>query len=138
MNLAISLPDVFRQLPRSAAVLRGLSDGQISSLRTVAEAPFPVPPGMEERIFDAEFRAGAVHFKASDDMPGNEVAVGSNFALFIGSPDAAERQRVFARLADGGQVSFPLDDNFGMVTDKFNIQWMIARQKNKGKIDERA
>ena len=102
-------------------------DGEITSLRTVVEAPFPVPPGMEERIFDAEFRAGAIHFKASDDMPGNEVAVGSNFAIFIGSPDAAERQKVFARLADGGHIAIPLDDNFGMVTDKFNIQWMIAR-----------
>ncbi len=102
-------------------------DGKITELRTVADAPFDVPEGMEHRIFDAEFKAGSVHFKASDDMPGNEVTVGSNFALFIGSPDAAERKRVFDRLSEGGQVSFPLDDNFGMVIDKFNIQWMIAR-----------
>ena len=102
-------------------------DGKITKLQTVAEAPFDVPKGMEHRIFDSEFKAGSVHFKASDDMPGNEVNVGSNFALFIGSPDAAERERVFDKLSEGGHISFPLDDNFGMVTDKFNIQWMIAR-----------
>ena len=102
-------------------------DGKITKLQTVADAPFDVPKEMEHRIFDSEFKAGSVHFKASDDLPGNEVTVGSNFALFLGSPDAAERKRVFDRLSEGGQTPFPLDDNFGMVIDKFNIQWMIAR-----------
>ena len=101
-------------------------DGEITHLQTVAEAPFDVPEGMEHRIFDSEFKAGSIHFKASDDMPGNEVTVGSNFALFIASSDAEERKAVFNKLAEGGQIFFPLDDNFGMVADKFKVQWMIA------------
>lgn len=102
-------------------------DGEITQLQTVADAPFDVPPGMEHRIFDSDFKSGSIYFKASDDMPGNEVTVGSNFAMFIGSPDGAERKRVFEKLSEEGHISFPLDDNFGMVIDKFNIQWMIMR-----------
>ncbi|WP_420629302.1 VOC family protein [Candidatus Leptofilum sp.] len=127
MNLAIPYLMFSGNCHEALQFYESCLDGKITSLRTVAEAPFDVPPGMEERIFDSEFKAGSVHFKASDDMPGNEVTVGSNFALFIGSPDADERQRAFEKLSEDGQVLFPLDNNFGMVTDKFNIQWMIAR-----------
>lgn len=100
--------------------------GEITSLRTVAEAPFDVPPGMEDRIFDSEFSAGNVRFKASDDMPGNEVDVGSNFAIFVTFSDHDEQKKVFEKLAEGGQVQFPLQDNFGMLVDKYRIQWMLA------------
>lgn len=127
MNLAIPYLMFSGNCYEALQFYEACLDGKITSLRTVAEAPFDVPEGLEDRIFDSEFKAGSVHFKASDDMPGSEVAVGSNFALFIGSPNAAERQRVFEKLSEDGKVTFPLDNNFGMVTDKFNIQWMIAR-----------
>jgi PhnB protein len=44
--------------------------------------------------------------------------------------DAAEADRVFAALADGGQVQMPLmqtffSPRFGMVADRFGVSWMI-------------
>ena len=100
--------------------------GEITSLQTVGESPLDVPDSMTDRIFDSEFRADKLRFKASDDMPGHEVAVGSNFALFVTFSDRAEQKQVFDNLAKGGHVQFPLDNNFGMLVDKFRIQWMLV------------
>lgn len=131
MNLAIPYLMFSGECREALQFYETCLDGEITVLRTVAESPLNIPEEapqeMKDRIFDAEFKGGSIHFKASDDMPGNEVSVGSNFAMFIGSPDVVERRRVFEKLSEDGQVTFPLDDNFGMVTDKFNIQWMIAR-----------
>ena len=104
-------------------------NGEITSLTTVKDAPFDVPPGMETRIFDSEFSAENVRFKASDDMPGYEVSTGSNFAIFVTFSDSDERRSAFEKLAAGGQIQFPLEGNFGMVVDKYNIQWMLAAQR---------
>ena len=44
--------------------------------------------------------------------------------------DEAEADRLFAALADGGQVQMPLgktffSPRFGMVADRFGVRWMI-------------
>lgn len=101
-------------------------DGEITSIQTVAESPLDVPEEHQDRIFDSEFRAENVRFKASDDLPGHEVAIGSNFALFVTFSDPAERKQVFEKLSEGGHIQFPLDENFGMLVDKFQIQWMVT------------
>ena len=96
--------------------------GEITSLQTAGESPLDVPDGMADRVFDSEFRADNLRFKASDDMPGHEVTAGSNFALFVTFDDRTEQKRAFNNLAEGGHVQFPLDNNFGMLVDKFRIQ----------------
>ncbi len=45
-------------------------------------------------------------------------------------PTEAEADRVFALLADGGQVQMPLtktfwSPRFGMLTDRFGVGWMV-------------
>jgi PhnB protein len=52
------------------------------------------------------------------------------FALTITAPDVARADRMFAALADGGQVQMALaktffSPRFGMVTDRFGVMWMI-------------
>ncbi len=63
---------------------------------------------------------------ASDDLPNNEVTIGSNFALFVTFSDKTEQERVFNKLSEGGKVLFPIKNNFGMLIDKYRIQWMLA------------
>lgn len=60
------------------------------------------------------------------------VTVGSNISISIaGDADDAEALRdYFARLSEGGTVDEPLavapwGDEFGMLTDKFGIKWMV-------------
>ncbi len=52
------------------------------------------------------------------------------FALSLTVAGEAEAQRLFAALADGGQVRMPMaksffSPQFGMVTDRFGVLWMV-------------
>jgi PhnB protein len=52
------------------------------------------------------------------------------FSLSYTVPNAAEAEKVFNALAEGGQVQMPLtttffSPKFGMVADKFGVGWMI-------------
>jgi PhnB protein len=52
------------------------------------------------------------------------------FSLSVTAPNEAEAKRMFAALADGGQVQMPLAKTFfspcfGMVADRFGVSWMI-------------
>jgi PhnB protein len=101
-------------------------DGDIASIQTFADSPLDVPEEHGNRIFNSEFRAGDLFFMASDDLPNSQVTKGSNFALFVAFSEMEEQERVFGRLAEGGKVLFPLTNGFGMLADKFGIQWMVA------------
>ena len=62
---------------------------------------------------------------------GHKVTSGNNFHLSIGSESKEEADRIFYGLSAGGQVTMPMadmfwGDYFGMLTDKFGIQWMIS------------
>jgi PhnB protein len=52
------------------------------------------------------------------------------FSLSLTLANEAEADRVFAALAEGGQVQMPLtktfwSPRFGMVADRFGVAWMI-------------
>lgn len=104
-------------------------DGEIEMLQTFAESPVDVPEEYQHRIFNSRFRAGNVHFMASDDLPGNEVKIGSNFALLVTFSDKAEQKKVFDMLSEGGTVLFPAENDFGMLVDKYGIQWMLENHR---------
>jgi PhnB protein len=55
----------------------------------------------------------------------------AGFSLSLTAPDDAEAERLFAALAEGGQVQMPLaktffSSRFGMVADRFGVPWMIV------------
>ena len=52
------------------------------------------------------------------------------FALSVTAHDDAQVERIYAALADGGQVQMPLtktffSSRFGMVADRFGVSWMV-------------
>ena len=76
------------------------------------------------------FRIGDTTLLASD----GECTGQPNFqgiSLSLTAADDAEAERLFASLADGGQVQMPLtktffSSSFGMVADRFGVPWMIV------------
>lgn len=80
---------------------------------------------------------GVMH--AQLDVDGRALVMGSDgmgdkefrgFSLSLSGTDAKELRGYFAQLAEGGQVVKPLEkeswgDEFGMLTDKFGINWMV-------------
>jgi len=92
--------------------------------------PDTLPPGSEDKIMHASFRIGDTTVMASDGMcSGQPGFQGISLALTV--PNEAEADRVFAALADGGQVRMPLaktffSPRFGMLADRFGTSWMIV------------
>jgi PhnB protein len=69
------------------------------------------------------------------DFPGP----GGNITISLSGDDSDDLRGYWDKLADGGTVAMPLEkqmwgDEFGMVTDKFGISWMvnIAGEQNRG------
>lgn len=62
---------------------------------------------------------------------GHKVTPGNNFHLSVETESKEEANRIFKSLSDGGKVTMPQDNTFwgsyfGMLTDKYGIQWMVS------------
>ena len=62
---------------------------------------------------------------------GHKVSAGNNFHLSVETESKSEADKIFNSLAEGGKVTMPQAETFwgsyfGMVNDKFGIQWMIG------------
>jgi PhnB protein len=67
---------------------------------------------------------------------GHKLTEGNNFSLCIDADSEAEADKLFKALSDGAVVTMPLEKAFwgayfGMLTDKFGIQWMVNYDYNK-------
>lgn len=88
------------------------------------------PPGAENRVMHARLAVGGAIFMASDSMPGKTITQGDNVWINIDCDSVEEIDRLFAALSKGGAAVLPLADQFwdarfGMLTDKFGINWML-------------
>ncbi len=84
-----------------------------------------------EWVMHTSFKIGESQIMASDGMPlPPEKAAPQGFSLSITAKNAAECDRWFNALAEGGQVQMPLGktffaERFGAVADKFGVSWMV-------------
>ncbi len=67
---------------------------------------------------------------ASDTPPGMPRSEGSSITISLSGDDSDELRGYWDKLSDGGQVQMPLEkqmwgDEFGMLSDKFGIAWMV-------------
>lgn len=72
---------------------------------------------------------------ATESM-GFKLIEGNNFSLSVSTDSEEETDRIFSKLSQGGQVTMPLDkvfwgSYFGMLKDKFGIQWMVSYDYNQ-------
>lgn len=107
---------------------------KVEMLMRYEESPDPVPPGMippgsETKVMHSTLRIGETTLMASDgNCQGQPNFQG--FSLSLSAANAAEANRLFNALADGGKVQMPIgktffSSSFGMVTDRFGVPWMV-------------
>lgn len=107
-------------------------NGKVVMLQTYADSPLDVSEEHAARVFHSVFRAGSIAFMASDNLPQQELQVGTNFALFVTFSDASEQSRAFVELAWDGRVLMPLHGGFGMLEDRFKVRWILALETEDG------
>ena len=91
--------------------------------------PGMVPPGAEDKVMHAALRIGDTMVLGSDGRCLGQPDF-RGFALSLTAADEAEADRLFATLAEGGQVQMALSKTFfsprfGMVADRFGVSWMV-------------
>ncbi|MBU1358037.1 MAG: VOC family protein [Gammaproteobacteria bacterium] len=119
---------------------RSALGAEIGDLMRFKDSPEPpqaaegcMPGAMDmNKVMHASFKVGETTIMASDGRnTGKPVFQG--FSLSLAAANESEAQRLFDRLADGGQVQMPLGKTFfaaafGMVADRFGVSWMVMAE----------
>lgn len=104
------------------------------TIQTFGDAGQAADPKDADRVMHAVLQVGDLTLMASDTEPGRTATPGNNTWLNINCDSEADINRFFAALAAGGTTTMELQDTFwgarfGMVTDRFGINWMFNFQK---------
>jgi PhnB protein len=94
-----------------------------------------------ERIMHISLAIGGGTYIMGSDTGGEWAASfkqGNNFSISLNAESKDEADKLFNSLSQGGQVTMPLNktfwgDYFGMLTDKFGINWMMSFNENPQK-----
>jgi len=110
---------------------RSTLGAEVAMLSRFKDCPDPnaCAPGTEDKVMHASLRIGDTTLMASDGRCEGKSKF-EGFSLSLTVRDEAEAERLFASLADGGQVQMPLaktffSPRFGMVADRFGVSWMV-------------
>ena len=88
-------------------------------------------PGEDDKIMHAMLEAeNGIIFMAADTPNGMEYNPGSNISMSLSGDNESELRGYYEKLSSGGMVVMPLEkapwgDTFGMLRDKFGINWMV-------------
>jgi PhnB protein len=98
--------------------------------------PSKVIAGMENLVLHATITIGDSMIMASD-VPADRWKPMRSAYLALNLASDADAERLFALLADGGEVFMPLQETFfasrfAQLRDKFGTSWMLIHEKPMG------
>jgi PhnB protein len=109
--------------------------GKILMMMTHADQPEPknVQPGWEKAILYANMAIGETQLMGSDVPPERFQPMRSVY-LSLSVDSSEEAERIFALLAESGEVFMPMGETFfahrfGMLRDRFGTSWMILHER---------
>jgi len=119
------------QCAKAFAVYAKCLGGTITFTQTFGESPMKdqVPADWHDKVMHTTLTIGDSVLMGADAPPGHYAPVqGIHVSVSIG--DAAEGERVFNALAEGGKVTMPFQktfwsSGFGSTVDRFGIPWMV-------------
>ncbi|MBI2632489.1 VOC family protein [Candidatus Pacearchaeota archaeon] len=112
------------------------------TFQTVGESPMSkeMPAEAQNKIMHATLKRGDFQFFASDMMR-DKATIGDNISLALNCESEEQIKTLFEKLKGGGEVFMPLEKAFwgglfGMLTDKYGIEWMLNYQEKSEKVDK--
>jgi PhnB protein len=108
-------------------------NGEIAMLSRYGDSPMPVDEDYKQKVIHARLVFGDNMIMISDAFKGKDVHTNGNVQLSMEMADKAELEKVFAKMAEGGRITMPLQDQFwgatfGMLEDKFGVSWMFNKE----------
>lgn len=88
-----------------------------------------------DKIMHCCLQAGSFEIMASDYVSEHPFKQGNNFAIALDTNDENQAFAVFNGLSEKGHVLMPFEEafwggKFGMLVDKFGVNWMISLEEN--------
>lgn len=114
--------------------------GEFTGLDRFKDVPgqSDLPASEGEMVIHVALPIGDGNVLMGSDRPASmgKVTKGDSVQISIQSDSSAETDRLFNGLSAGGEITMPLQETFwgarfGMLTDKFGIQWMINQDLNQ-------
>ncbi len=112
--------------------------GEFTTLGRFSDIPpgdHPTPPEEANKVMHVALPIGPSTVLMGSDTPAamGTIHNGNNFYVAVAPESEAEATRIFNGLAAGGTVTMPMEKAFwgayfGMLVDKFGIQWMVNYQ----------
>lgn len=107
----------------------------VMRFKDTAEAD-KVPEAEKDKLMHIALPVGTSVLMGTDALEsmGQTVQQGNNHHLSFDADSKEQADKTFIGLSQGGKIIVPMQDQFwgdyfGMVTDKFGIQWMISFNK---------
>lgn len=130
LNSYISFKDNARQ---AAEFYKSIFGGELfmDTFGSMADKGMPIDDSEKDKIMHAYLKGEkGVELMMADTPNGMEYHDGTRISLTLNGDDEATLRGYWDKLAEGGKVTMPLDkapwgDTFGMLTDKFGVNWMI-------------
>jgi len=93
-----------------------------------------LPEGDRDKIMHIALPIGNGNILMATDAlesMGHQLTVGNNFSLSVNAESKEEADRLYNNLSEGGKATMPMQQAFwgsyfGMLTDRFGIQWMVS------------
>lgn len=107
---------------------KSIFDGDLT-IQTIGEFPdFPGKEAMNQDHVMHAFLSGELRLMASDSQKASPKT--AKIELSLSGDDEQKLREYWEALSAGGQVNMPLEkspwnDTFGMLSDKFGVDWMI-------------
>ena len=130
LNSYISFRDNARE---AIEFYQSVFGGEVFSdtFRSFASDEMPVAEVDLDKTMHAYLKGGnGIELMAADTPTGMEYHDGARITLTLNGDDEAILRGYWDKLAEGGQITMPLDkapwgDVFGMLVDKYGVNWMI-------------
>lgn len=109
---------------------KGALGGELT-LSTFAQGGMPGDPADSEKIMHAQLLCeNGMTLMASDTPKEWSYTLGTHMSISLSGDNEAELKGYWDKLSEGAKVDQPLmaapwGDQFGMLTDKFGIRWMV-------------
>ena len=84
----------------------------------------------KNKIMHSILKNDTLTFMAADGNEEHPMHMGDNISMSLSGDEAESLKKYFEGLSEGGKVIMPLEkqvwgDEFGMVVDKFGVNWLV-------------
>ena len=129
-----------RQTEEAFNFYKSVFGGEFAAVMRFKDSP-PQYQGSEkesEKIMHIALPIGKGNILMASDVPEAypKAVAGSGYSISVTADSEQEAKKIFDGLSEGGKVTVPLDKAFwgalfGMLSDKFGVQWMVSYDQNR-------